>query len=393
MVNEWWSHVEAVWEFERPATFLRRMSSLARVVHFDGRGGGMSDPVSPDTRLTLEGWTDDALAVLNAAGLGRVVVFGQGNGAALAVLLAATNPDRVSKLILHNANMAWAETSMAGTIGADAAKEGIMARWGSGPGLPIAPSLDSDESFGTWFGRWQRLAVSPGQLPLRLEMVVDTDVRPAEAAVAVPTLVLHAEGNRIVPLSAAQRLASSIGDARLVVLAGEDHLWCSGDREALFDAVGAFLAEPDREPAGHAELATALVAKVGAAPDRFGEALARVVAREGGTLHPTGGRLLAVFDGPVRAVACAVAIADMAQHQGVAFAAAAHTGLAERGHEGPSGAAVSVAGALCTRAEEGEVLLTRTVVDLIAGSGLEVRERGTLAMKGYDGGTFAVTTL
>jgi class 3 adenylate cyclase len=158
----------------------------------------------------------------------------------------------------------------------------------------------------------------------------------------------------------------------------------------LFDAVEGFLAEPDTEVAAESELATAVVVRLASESERFHDALARVVARERGTLHMSGTRLLAVFDGPARAVSCAAALADMARHNDVKLAAAAHTALVARHVDGVRGSGVEVAVALDALAEDTQVLLTRTVVDLIAGSGINVEELGTFTTPGYNGTYFAV---
>lgn len=391
MINEWWSHVEAVWEHPAPRRFLRRMAGMSRIVAFDGRGSGLSDPIDHDEGLTLEGWMDDALAVLDAAGLGEVVVFGQGTGGAMALLLAVTHPDRVSRLILHNTPTSWIETTPAtATTGDpeqafDAVVETVGARWGHGPGYPIAPSYSQDPEFEAWFGRLQRMAVSPGQLPARLRMVVDADVRGLAPSVTTPTLVLHTTGNRIVPVAVARRLAVAIPGAQLVEMDSDDHIWFWGDGEETLDHVSAFLAQEDLGTRVERVLVTIVSLDVDERTPRYDDTVQRVVDRyRGRVLERADGSLMAVFDGPARAVSCARLLLDAAVRQRLIARAGIHTGEVDHGPGMVAGTAVEIAEQVGRIAQPGQVWVSRTVVDLVAGSGLQFVHQGSHPVTGLD---------
>ncbi|MDP9183820.1 MAG: alpha/beta fold hydrolase [Actinomycetota bacterium] len=371
MLNEWWSHIEVVWEYPVPAAWLRRTTSIGRLIHFDGRGCGMSDPIDHTEHLTLEGWMDDALAVLDAAGADRVIAFGQGTGASLAVLLAAVHPERVSHLVLHNAQPSWADTSMAALLSQEQVAEALLSRWGHGPGLPIVPALAGNAEFDTWFGRWQRLAVSPGQLPHRLNMVFNVDVRGLLPTVTAPALVLHARDDQIVPFAAAERVAAGLANGELVALDGDHHVWFASDLDDFYGALSSFLARHPEPLAPTQAVVTLLALADGSAPE-LAPLLTRLVNRYGGQLVSPE---LAVFDGPVRAVTCATALTERARQLEVTLRAGVHLGVVAIGAD-PSASDTAVAARhLCTTAAVGEVLVTQAVADLIAGSGLRLRAR------------------
>lgn len=372
LVPDWYSHLEALWEHPQPARLLRELGTRCRLIVFDSRGTGMSDPVDHNDFPTLEQWADDADAVLDAAGSERAFFLGASVGAAMALLYAATRPDRVRGLILLNPATAAAH-SRALDMGLEEATRRFAASWGRRPALvEAAPSLEGDAELLDWFGRYQRLSLSPGGIRSRLRMAFGVDVDAVARGVQAPTLVLHRAGNRIIDVERARELAASMPRARFVTLPGADHLWMIGALDPMLAEVEAFLDGEQASAVPDRVLSSVLVIDVqhGGAEqvDRFRELVRRHVARYRGVEHREG---VASFDGPARAIACAVAVAGSARQLGLDLRAGVHTGEVERRGEEIDGVAVAIAAHVAAAASPGEVLVSRTVVDLVAGSGLQ----------------------
>jgi class 3 adenylate cyclase len=398
------SHLDLVWESPLEARFIRRLASFARVILFDRRGVGLSDPV--DRPATLEERMDDVRAVMDAAGSDRAALLGMSEGATVCMLFAATYPERTSALVLWGAmarstqadDYPWATTREAVL---EANDELIAPLWGQGATIEIfAPSLADDPRAREMQARFERQAASPKQATQLLHMFLDTDVRDALPLIQAPTLVLHRRGDRAVNFRAARWLATQIEGSRYVELEGEDHPPWVGDTRRAMDEIEGFLTgvrpavPPDRV------LATVLFTDIVESTRLLGEmgdrrwrellAQHQDLVREqlerfqGREIKTTGDGFLAIFDGPTRAVECAKAIAEEMPALGIEVRAGLHTGEVELIDDDVGGIAVHLAARICGLAGEGEVLLSRTVRDLTVGSGIELEALGRRSLKGVD---------
>ncbi|RIL08117.1 MAG: adenylate/guanylate cyclase domain-containing protein [Proteobacteria bacterium] len=403
VVPGWVSHVEHAWEEPDVAAFLRRLAAFSRLILLDRRGTGLSDRVA---RLpNLEERMDDVRAVLDAAGVSRAALLGISEGGPMCTLFAASHPERTSALILCNtfARLVNEPGYSAGHPRErfDPFVERVVEGWGRGSAAALfAPSQADDPTFRERWSRYERLSVSPGGIRTLLGALPDTDVRDVLPSVRVPTLVLHRAQDRVVPAAAGRYLAEHIEGARYVELPGADHFAWTGDPEPILRAVQEFLtgetppavAERDRVLATvlFTDLtdSTALVARLG--DRRWSEVLAsyhailrREVARFGGREVDTAGDgFLAAFDGPARAIRCACAARDGVSRLGVALRAGLHTGECLLVGDKVTGLAVHVGARIAASAPGGEVRVSRTVKELVAGSGLRFSDRGEHALKG-----------
>jgi DNA-binding SARP family transcriptional activator/pimeloyl-ACP methyl ester carboxylesterase len=392
-VPDWWSHVEGIWEHPTPRSFLRRLASGRRLVLFDSRGTGLSDPIDRSASYTLEDWVDDARAVLDTVGSRQAVVYAASVGVRMSLLFAAQHPERVRALVLVNGSPSMADTPP-GRVGFDEALRRMTARWGSGPGFAeVLPHADEDAVFAAWFARFQRMGVSPGQLAGRMRMFWDTNIDEVAPLVSVPTLVMHRRDNKVSPLASGRRIADLIPGAEFVELDGDDHFWAAGDTEPILAELEAFLdgTGPSRMP--ERVLATVLVVEMAAsAADgeaRFQHAATRHVDRHGGRRMDRGSAddgnaLVCTFDGPARAMACAWALVDTARQHGLEAGAGLHAGEIDRRSDAVSGPALTLAEAAARQASPGDLVVTRTIVDLVAGSGHEFTALGPLEAAGLD---------
>jgi pimeloyl-ACP methyl ester carboxylesterase len=404
-VPGWVSHVEHAWEEPSYAPFLERLAGFSRLILLDRRGTGLSDPV--DRLPTLEERMDDLRAVMDAAGSARAFVFGISESGPMVALFAATHPERTAGLVLCNTfargmrsdedpEAPWTQQSR------QAIESAIESGWGTGVTARIfAPSRAGDPDFVRSWGRFERRAVGKGAMRKIVAMAIDTDVRDVLASIRVPTLVLHRSGDRPVPIAAGRRLAEAIPGARFVEVPGTDHFPWVGDTEAILGEVEHFvtgargLAEPDRV------LATVLFVdivdstrRVAERGDRaWRELLARfhaLVGRQleryrGREIDTTGDGVFATFDGPARAIRCACAIRDAVAALGIEVRAGLHTGECEVHASRVSGIAVHTGARICASAGPGEVRVSRTVRDLVAGSTLRFADRGVHALRGVAG--------
>jgi class 3 adenylate cyclase len=399
------SHVELAWELPSLNHFASRLASFARVILFDKRGTGLSDPVSDVP--TLETRIDDVRAVMDAAGSTSAAVFGSSEGAPMALLFAATHPERVTDLVLFGAMARSTEAedyhlALPADAYREASREFMGPYWGRGYGVEIfAPSLAEDPDNAKWWGRMERSAASPGMAAKLSEMFLDIDVRSILPAIRVPTLVMHRHGDRVVDVRAGRWLADRIPGARFVELPGRDHVPFAGDPDRVADEIEEFLtgtrpmAEPDRVLA--TVMFTDIVDSTKRAAElgdrKWRELLQRhddlvrgeLERHRGRAVKTTGDGFLATFDGPARAIRCSCAIRDHLRDHGVEVRAGLHTGEIEVIGEDVGGIAVHIAARVAAMAGGGETLVSSTVKDLVVGSGIEFEDRGTHELKGVPG--------
>ncbi|HTO10244.1 MAG TPA: adenylate/guanylate cyclase domain-containing protein [Candidatus Binatia bacterium] len=405
-VHGWISHIEHVWEEPSVARFFSRLASFTRLILLDKRGTGMSDPVSLDRLPTLEERMDDVRAVMDAAGSERATLFGTSEAGALNLLFAATHPDRTAALVLLNsyARLAWAEDYPWGIPAAAAAQllAGIEAGWGRGVAFEALVASQADNpAQRAWWARYQRLAASPGAAVTLLRRAFDTDARAVLSAIRVPTLILHRAGDPFSGPEHGRYLAERIAGARYVELSGADHLLFAEDADRIVAEVREFLT--GIRDAGEREtvLATVLfadivdsTARAAAVGDRrwrdlldryYATVRAELARFRGRELDTAGDGVFAAFDGPARAIRCAVAIARAVRPLGVAVRAGLHTGECEVIGDKVGGIAVHIGARVAAQAREDEVLVSSTVRDLVAGSGIEFEDRGVQALRGVPG--------
>ena len=403
LVSTWFSHVEARWDLPGYAHYLRRLSSFSRLISFDKYGIGLSDPIRSAELPPLEDWMDDVSTVMDAVGLERAAIAGAGEASPMAELFAATYPERTSALVLLNAT-ARVSAAPGYEIGAPPeVRERIVTMveqtWGRGDLIAATnPSLAGDAAALEAWGRFFRLSVSPATAAAVMRMLFELDVRDVLPMIRVPTLVVHRRDNPIVTIDQGRYVAEHIEGAKFVVVPGDDYGLAVGDIDVMIDEVEEFLTGSRPAHATDRVLATVLFTDiVDSTPravelgdarwrellERHDELAAREVARFGGTIADfTGDGLLASFEGPARAVRCAFALRDRLRMLGLEMRAGLHTGEVERRSEGIAGIGVHIAARVVALAGAGEVLVSRTVRDLVTGSGLTFVERGTHALKG-----------
>ena len=401
------SHLDAAWNDPDVARGYSRLAGMRRLILFDKRGTGMSDRVAPGELPSFDERIDDIRAVMDAVDSERASIVAWSEGAALACLFAATYPERVGQLVLYGgfARVGDAEGYDIGRPDELRMKvtTRLLEKWAENDAVHElwAPSRVGDEDFWERWAHWEALAASPGAAGALLAMGGDVDVRAVLPSVRAPTLVIHREDDVIVPLAAGRYLAEHIPDARLVTVPGPDHLWWVGDSDAILDHIENFItgAAPARE--SERVLATVLftdicgstrrVAELGDRRWRevlqqhdtvFREHLAHYRGRE---IKTTGDGFLATFDAPARAIRCAHAAGAALRQAGIPIRAGLHTGECEVRDDDIAGIAVHIAARVAAKAMAGEVLVSRTVTDLVAGSGIAFEDRGTHALKGVPG--------
>ncbi len=400
------SHLEHGWDYPPLAHFYRRLASFARLILFDKRGTGMSDPVPIHQLPTLEQRMDDVRAVMDAAGSARAAILGMSEGGPLSFLFAASHPDRTVALVGAGtfARMAWAPDYPFGVRPEvmEAVLERMERDWGKGVLLSaFAPSLAAEAGARAWWGRLQRLAASPGAARAVMQMVYAIDARQILPAIRVPTLILHRTGDRMIAVEHGRHLAGEIPGARLVEQAGTDHFFFTGDADAYLDEIEKFLTGELRAGESDRVLATVLFADIVGSTERaaqlgdarwhglldaFYDVARRQIERfRGREIDSAGDGLFAVFDGPARAIRCAAAIGSGVRSLGLEVRAGVHTGECEVMGAKIGGIAVHIGARLTAAAGAGEVLVSGTVKDLVAGSGIAFRDRGVQVLKGVPG--------
>jgi pimeloyl-ACP methyl ester carboxylesterase len=398
-VMGWTSNIEAMWEEPGLARFLSRLASFSRLVLFDKRGMGLSDRV-PDARLpSLETRMDDVRAVMDAVGSERAVVFGVSEGGPMAILFAATYPERTVALVLYGTQSDWTERYD------DSQLDEIERAWGTEEYARealrtwAAPSHAEDEQLIGWLAAYIRRAASPGAAIALQRMNSEIDVTQVLEAIHVPTLVLARSGDLDQPLDKVQQVAAAISGARFLELPGDDHFFWIGDQDALLEEVERFVAELGTQEAelerflatvlftdivGSTEKATKLGDRrwrelLERHRERVRGQLARYRGREIGT---AGDGFLATFDGPARAIRCATSIAGSVRDLGLEIRAGLHTGECELIGGEPGGIALHIGARVAALAGPSEVWVSQTVKDLVAGSGLAFDDRGEHELKG-----------
>ncbi len=397
-VPGWISHLEVGWEEPSFARFLRRLASFSRLILFDKRGTGLSDRVSVMELPTLEQRMDDVRAVMDAAGSERAALFGVSEGGPMSVLFAATYPRRTSALILYG-SMARRAEFVPTDEQLQQISEALERTWGQAMDTGLwAPSRAHDQQFKEWLARLGRLGASPGAGAALIRMMMQMDVRHVLPAIRVPTLVIHRIGDRAVAIDLGRQLAQEIPGAKFVELPGDDHFPSAGDADAILDEIQEFLTGVRPAPEPDRVLATVLFTDIVGSTQRAAElgdrrwrdlldsyyALAR---REldhfrGREVKTMGDGFLATFDGPARGIRCASAISETVGQLGIAIRAGLHTGECEVMGEDIGGIAVHIGARVATEAAANEVLVSSTVKDLVAGSGIGFEDRGPHRLKG-----------
>jgi pimeloyl-ACP methyl ester carboxylesterase/class 3 adenylate cyclase len=417
-VPGWVSQLDLYWEEPSLVRFLRRLATFARVVVFDRRGLGLSDRVTLTSLPTLEQRMDDIRAVLDDLGVPRAAVLGQGYGSPIALLFAATYPERTSSLVLYSPSAKGGLRTDDYPWGATVAQheewiERSTRRWGTSEFAAewlarLAPSAAGDERAVAWTARVLRAAGSPAASRTLAEMNAAMDVRAVLPTVHVPTLVLVREdgttpkgGVDVDGVAEGRWIAERLPNASFVVVPGRDYLPWIGDQDTLVDEIAEFVTgdRPIREynrvllTVLFTDLvgSTATVAELGDVRwrellERHNEAVRRVLRRYGGReVDRAGDGFLATFDGPARAVRSALGIISELDSLGLAVRVGVHTGEVEMDGDGISGIAVHVGARVAALGQAGEVVVTRTVKDLTSGSGIEFQGRGTHSLRGVPG--------
>jgi class 3 adenylate cyclase len=406
LVSEWFGHLEARWDIPSVDRFLRRLSSFSRLISFDKYGIGLSDPAPPGSLPPLEEWMDDVRTVMDAAGSERAAILGAGDGGTMAAMFAASYPDRASSLILVNstARLAWAPDY---PIGLPAERQEMLIRlveqtWGTAELLTaINPSLAHLPRAQAEVARALRLAASPATAAAVIRMLFQLDIRPILLSIRVPTLVMHRRDNEILTIDHGRYLVDHIGGARFVELPGADYVVGIGDVDSVVDEVEEFLTGARAFVDTDRVLATVLFTDIVGSTERasvlgdrdWKELLERhdglirqkLGAFRGVEIHTTGDGFLATFDGPARAIRCARSIVDAVHQIDLQVRAGIHTGEIELMGDQVGGIAVHIGARVAALADADQVLVSGTVKDLVAGSGIAFEDRGSHTLKGVPG--------
>jgi pimeloyl-ACP methyl ester carboxylesterase/DNA-binding winged helix-turn-helix (wHTH) protein len=405
-VMGWVSHLEYFWKEPSFARFLERLSSFARLILFDKRGTGLSDRVPNNELPTLEQRMDDVRAVMDAAGSERAALIGVSEGGPMCSLFAATYPEKTLALVMigtyakrvSDDDYPWAPTAEERQHFFNEMRE----HWGGPVGLEErAPSVASDPQFREWWATYLRMGASPGAALALTEMNAAIDVRKVLPTIRVPTLVIHRTGDETLKIEEGRYVAKHIPGAKLVELPGNDHLPFVGDQESILDEVEEFLTGVRHQPEPDTVLATILymrivnsdehMARLGS--DRWDELLRRLrthIQKEiewfrGREVDMVGDRPLAIFDGPARAIRAACAISQYASRLDIKMRAGLHTGECEMTDGKVTGVATEICLEVANHAGPDEIVVSSTVKDLVAGSGIEFVDKGPHKLAGISG--------
>jgi len=384
--------------------YFRRLESFTRTIRFDRRGMGASDPVPLDALPHLEAYTDEALAVMGAAGSERAAIMAGYDAGPMAMLLAATHPERVSALVLVNTTArALAAADYEIGIAPEVSRlmiDNVAENWGSESQVPLfVPSRADDPQFVSWFAKGQRMTMSRGQAAAYLQAMMELDVRSLLPSIQVPTLVIHREHLPILPLAQAEYIADRIPQGRLVVVPGSDAPFMWDGADIALDAIEEFIGGLGTLAPAHRVVATVAYSDIvnstgraGAMGDRrwhelldvHDELAASIVsAHRGRVVKTTGDGFLATFDRPSHAIQAADEFNRRVASMGIEVRIGLHTGEIERRGDDIAGLAVHLASRVMDRAAAGEILVSRTVKDLVVGSGFEFSDRGVHELKGF----------
>lgn len=402
-VSTWFSHLEGRWELPGFAHYLDRLASFARVISFDKYGIGLSDPIPANSVPPLEDWIEDVRVTMDATEIDRAAILGASEGALMAILFAATHPERTTALVLINgtARLAAADDYAIGLPpeACSQMSDLFASTWGKPDGMAtLNPSIANNEAALASWTRFLRLAASPGTAAAVIKTLFQLDVRSLLASVHVPTLVVHRRDTRVPPLSHGRYLAAEIAGARFVEVPGSDYSVVVGDTDTLLDPVEEFLTGTRIAVSSDRALATLVFADIVSSTEQLVElgdrrwrqlleveegVIARQLARHGGRLVDTAGDgVFATFDGPARAIAFALALREALRAIGLKLRVGIHVGEVERRHERLAGLAVHIASRIADRAEPGQILVSRTVRDLAVGAPIEFADRGTHTLRG-----------
>jgi pimeloyl-ACP methyl ester carboxylesterase len=394
------SNLDFEWSEPRIADFRRRLARFTRLILFDKRGTGLSDQVHGIP--TLEDRMDDVRAVMDAAASERAVVMGLSEGGSLAALFAATYPERTPGLIIYGA----APHLRSNPERLERYIEDATRRWGT---LEIAdedlrvyaPSVVREPGLREWAARWIRYCATPGAFAALMRMNAEVDVRDVLPAIHVPTLILHRQGDRAVRIERGREFEAGIQTSRFVELPGIDHYPWYGDASSVIAAIESFVKSIVEEAEFERVLATVLFTDIVGSTQRasdLGDRLWRELIERhhavirahlsrfrGRELDTAGDGFLASFDGPARAIRCARAVTEAVRELGIEVRAGLHTGECELLGDKLGGISVHIGARVAALAQPGEVLVSSTVKDLVAGSGIEFEDRGVEELKGVPG--------
>ena len=398
-VMGWVSHLEYCWREPSFARFLLRLASFSRLILFDKRGTGLSDRVPINQLPTLEQRMDDVRAVMTAVGSERAALCGVSEGGPMCSLFAATYPEKTLALVMigtyakriRDADYPWGPTAKQ----REQFFEMMRQQWGGPVGIEErAPSQAHDAKFREWWAAYLRTGASPAAAVALTQMNAEIDVRNVLRSIRVPSLVIHRTDDQCLKVEEGRFVAERIPNAKFVELPGNDHLPFVGDQDAILDEMEEFLTGVRHRLEPDTVLATVLFTRIAAVNERvrqgnWEELLRRLrahIAKEiewfrGREIDMVGERPLAIFDGPARAVRCALAITEYASRLGVETRAGLHTGEVEMVDGKVAGVAAEIGVCVANEAHAGEVLVSSTVKDLVAGSGIQFADRGSRLME------------
>jgi class 3 adenylate cyclase len=398
------SHLDFMWRDRRANQFFSRLAEFSRLILFDKRGTGLSD--RDVGSATLEDRIEDVRTVMEATRSKKAALLGYSEGGPMSILFAATHPDRITALILAE-SFAKAQASPDYPEGNDPFVAEDLARlvdedWGSGASLKyFAPALVDHPKARDAVGAWERMAGSPSAVLATLKMISEIDLRPLLPGIQAPTLILQRRDDRINPLPRGRYLADHIPNAYYVEQEGDAHILWLGDGDALVSEIEEFLTGVRRAPEPDRVLATLLFSDIVGSTDRaaelgdrrwralldtYDETVNTEIERfQGRRVKTMGDGTLAIFDGPTRTIRCACSMRHVTTELGLEVRIGLHTGEIVRRGDDVGGIAVHTAARIQALAEPGEVLLSRTVVDLVAGSGIDFEDRGEHELKGVPG--------
>ena len=396
-----WSNIELMWELPEWEHFLRRLASFSRLVAFDMRGVGLSDRGAE--RPTIELQRDDIATVMDAAGMDEAIIFGHTRSASMAMLFAATHPDRTKALVLYSPVAKSVRTSDFPHGGSREAVtafvQGFVRDAGTGRNLEVfAPSVAGNPRFVKWWARFERLVASPSALEELGHILTDIDLRSVLPAIHVPALVLHRYDERVVVTAQARDVAERIEGARYIEFPGVDMFPFFGDSEVIVREIEEFVTGVRPAPEADKVLATLLFTDIVGSTQRatsvgdraWKELLERhhAIMRDlverfrGEEQDTTGDGFYVRFDGPARAIGCAQAAVDALKPLGIEIRAGVHTGECELVDGKCAGLSVSIGARVSSLAGPSDVLVSQTVKDLVVGSGLAFEDAGEHELKG-----------
>jgi class 3 adenylate cyclase len=406
LIDQWFSHVEAQWEFAPFARLLERLASFSRLIVFDKRGTGLSDPVAISTLPSLEQWMDDLRAVLDSVGSQRVALVAGVGACYVAMLFAATFPESTAALVLIDP-YARLHPAPDYPYGRDPQVlepqfDSIRGHWGQGVLLDLlVPSAARNPEVRSAWARYERQSASPGAAIAMIRMLYESDVRHVLPAIRVPTLVIQRAQSARIPPELGRYVAERIAGAKYVEVPGTENLIWAGEQETIVAEIQEFLTGVRPVPESDRVLATVVFTDLVGSTERaarLGDRRWRdlldqhdtVVRRElgrfrGREIKSLGDGFLATFDGPARAIRCSVAVRKGVEELGIMVRTGIHTGEIELAGDDVRGIAVHIAARVAALAGSGEILVSSTVKDLVVGSGIEFEDRGAHLLKGVPG--------